>query len=82
MTTPKDDLPCRDLVEMVSDYLEGTFDPETEARIRTHLTWCDACSDYVEQIRAITDLSSRLRDDDVPQRLRREILSAFRARQS
>ncbi len=81
MTTPaEDDLPCRFLVELVTDYIEGALEPELSARVRDHLTECEGCADYVEQIRTTAGLAAGLRNDDLPPGLRAGILAAFRAR--
>ena len=50
----KDDptgLACQDLVEVVTDYLEGALSADIRARFDLHLELCDACRSYVEQIR-------------------------------
>ena len=46
------DLTCRELVELVTDYLEGTLPPHERARFEAHLGACEACVAYVEQMRA------------------------------
>lgn len=43
---------CREVVELVTAYLDGTLAPATAARVREHLQGCHACVQYVEQIRA------------------------------
>jgi anti-sigma factor RsiW len=42
---------CRELVELVTDYLDGALTPETQARVEAHLQGCPYCVEYVEQIR-------------------------------
>ena len=44
-------LSCRELVELVTDYLEGTLDPARLAALDAHLAGCDGCGTYVEQMR-------------------------------
>lgn len=77
---PAGDLQCRDLVELVSDYLDGVLDPVVELRIRRHLVGCEACADYVEQIRVTAGMAARLRDHDLPPELRAGLRTAFRER--
>jgi len=43
---------CREVVELVTEYLDGTLDAETAERMRVHLEACPYCVEYVEQIRA------------------------------
>ena len=51
MSVELDDITCRELVELVTDYLEGALAPADRARFEEHLEICDACVAYVEQIR-------------------------------
>jgi len=51
LTPPPDDLACRDLVRLVSDYLDGDLPPGWRASIDDHLNACDGCTAYLEQIR-------------------------------
>ena len=53
------DLNCDQLVELVTDYLDGALDDDTERRVSDHLAGCDGCTTYVDQIRqTITTLGS------------------------
>jgi anti-sigma factor RsiW len=74
------DLDCSQLVELVTDYLEGTLDEETENRVADHLAGCDGCTTYVQQIRrTITTLgSSRPPDAELSDEARDALLAAFR----
>ncbi len=49
--TPRD-LECRELVELVTDYLEGALPPEEVAAVEAHLAECDGCDRYLAQMRA------------------------------
>lgn len=48
---PTDDLPCRDLVEVVTAYLDGALADGDRARFEAHLAACEDCVRYVDQIR-------------------------------
>ena len=45
------DLPCADLVEVVTDYLEGDLGAVDRERFDAHLLECPDCGEYVAQIR-------------------------------
>lgn len=49
--TPRD-LACRELVELLTDYLEGALPPDEAAAVDAHLAGCDACRTYLQQLRA------------------------------
>src|SRR3712207_5879407 len=42
---------CQEVVELVTDYLEGVLDPEMTAEVEAHLALCEGCDTYVEQMR-------------------------------
>jgi Major Facilitator Superfamily/Putative zinc-finger len=46
----QDEFACKELVELVTDYLDGALPPELKDRFHTHLTGCDGCVEYVRQI--------------------------------
>ena len=53
------DLACRELVELVTDYLEDALPAGERERFEAHLAECDACDAYVEQVRATIRLAGR-----------------------
>jgi predicted anti-sigma-YlaC factor YlaD len=53
-------LECRDVVELVSDYLDRDLDPEGQRRVGAHLATCVACERYVDQVRQAVRLVGRL----------------------
>ena len=44
-------LPCQELVEQLTDYLEGALPPERMRLLREHLALCDGCSTHLAQLR-------------------------------
>jgi anti-sigma factor RsiW len=44
-------MPCRELVELVTDYLEGRLSPADRARFEANIDDCEYCETYLEQIR-------------------------------
>ncbi|MDQ6740686.1 MAG: sigma-70 family RNA polymerase sigma factor [Actinomycetota bacterium] len=51
---------CRQLVELVTDYLEGTLDTGLRDRVQEHLAACHHCNGYVAQVRRMLDLTAGL----------------------
>jgi anti-sigma factor RsiW len=43
---------CQELVELVTDYLEGALPPEDVARFEAHLAACPGCETYLDQVRS------------------------------
>jgi anti-sigma factor RsiW len=69
---------CRELVELVSDYLEGALDRRTRRRFEAHIAGCPHCTAYLEQMRQTMQLTGRLREESLDPRARAELLAAFR----
>jgi anti-sigma factor RsiW len=72
-------LSCREVVELVTAYLEGALSLEDRMRFENHLTACDGCTTYVEQMRRTIELTGTLRVDDVSPEALAELKNAFRA---
>ena len=70
---------CDELVELVTDYLDGVLDEQTERRVSDHLTGCDGCTTYVDQIRrTVATLGSSPADVALTEQVRNALLAAFR----
>ena len=82
MTGP-DDLPCIELVELVTEHLEGTLDPDTHARYEAHLAECEACREHVDQVRRTVALLRAVpQDEGLSPQARARLIGEFRAWQS
>ena len=73
------DLTCRELVELVSDYLEGSLSRRDRKRFEKHIRSCGNCHEYVEQFRETIRLTGTLRTDDVSKEAADVLLSHFSA---
>ena len=71
---------CREVVEVITDYLEGELSPEDVAIFQAHLALCDGCQWYLDQMRITIAAVGRIEDDEVPAELRDTVLAAFRNR--
>jgi anti-sigma factor RsiW len=69
---------CRDVVELMTDYLEGALSAFDRGRFEEHISGCDGCRAYLEQLRVTRRVLGRLADEPVPAQLERELLEAFR----
>src|SRR6266542_3298368 len=56
---------CREVVELVSEYLEGAMTPEQMTRFELHLNLCDGCFSFVEQVRMTAGMAGRLSEIEV-----------------
>ncbi len=70
-------LTCRELVELVTDYLEGALPPSDRARFDEHLAACEGCTAYLDQMRRTLVLVGRLTEGSVSAEAREALLGAF-----
>jgi predicted anti-sigma-YlaC factor YlaD len=72
-----EDLTCAELVELVTDYLENALPPQERERFEEHLTICEGCVNFVDQMRTTIELTGRLRVDDLSPEVAAELVGAF-----
>ena len=70
---------CREVVELVTDYLDDALDPKARARLDAHLRDCDGCAAYLEQLRATIRVAGRLAPGAVPDATMSRLVAAFRS---
>jgi anti-sigma factor RsiW len=77
------ELRCDQVVELVTDFLDGALDEATEQDVVEHLAGCDGCQAYVEQfrqtVRTLGELPAEQRRALSPE-ARAELLAAFRGK--
>ena len=69
---------CQELVELVTDYLEGVLTPAELRRFEEHIALCDGCSEYLDQVRRTIELTGTVTLDDLTPEAESELLYAFR----
>ena len=76
LSTPE--LSCRELVRLITDYLEGELPVRDRRRFERHLRGCDGCTTYVEQMHQTIRLTGTLSEEDISPEAREELLATFR----
>jgi anti-sigma factor RsiW len=71
---------CQQVVEVITDYLEGKLSAEDAANFEAHLELCDGCRWYLEQMRTTITAVGRIEEEAVPPQLHDAVLAAFRNR--
>jgi anti-sigma factor (TIGR02949 family) len=74
----KQELDCKDVVEVVTQYLEGAMAPADRRRFEAHLEGCEGCVAYLEQLRAVIRVAGRPTVEAVPPATMAGLLQAFR----
>jgi anti-sigma factor RsiW len=70
---------CRELVELVTEYLEGALPTERAVAFDQHLERCPGCETYLQQIRGTIRLTGELREDELSPEILEPLLAAFAA---
>jgi len=74
----RDYLTCREMVELVTEYIEGTMPPRQRAIFEAHLSVCPGCTAYLEQMRQTIAVLGKLTEETIAPQARDELLKAFR----
>ena len=73
-----DELTCQELVELVTDYLEGAMSDAERERFEQHLAICTGCRNYLDQMRRTIDMVGKLTEEDLTPAARDDLLNLFR----
>ena len=65
MAASPNDMSCKELVELVTDYLEGALSPADQRRFELHLGKCEGCKVYIDQIRLTIKAAGQLTEDSI-----------------
>ncbi len=73
-----EEMTCQELVELVTEYFEGTLSPLDVKRFEDHLRTCDGCQIYLEQMRQLIGALGGLSEETIPEKAKTELLKVFR----
>ena len=72
------DLVCQQVVELVTDYLEGALSATDRRRFEAHLAGCPNCTEYLAQMRETIRLAGRLTPEDLTDGMRSDLTDLYR----
>jgi len=78
LQSDKPDLTCRDIAELVTDYLEGALSRRERINFERHLVWCAWCRDYLEQVRTAIEMTGETPVEEPGSPMAERLLEAFR----
>lgn len=73
-----EEMSCKELVELITDYVEGALPSAERARFEEHFKVCPGCQTYLAQMRTTIRALGRLTEEAIPAKTREEFLQAFR----
>jgi anti-sigma factor RsiW len=71
-------MPCQELVELVTSYLDRSLDGADRERLEAHLKLCDPCVAFIEQFRETIAASGHLHAGDLAPDTQAELLKLFK----
>jgi predicted anti-sigma-YlaC factor YlaD len=72
------ELSCREVVELVTEYLEHVLLPEMHKRFEAHIVECPGCEYYIEQVRLTISMLHQVAKEPVFPATKQELLQIFR----
>jgi len=72
------ELTCKELVELVTEYLDGQLPADELERFEEHLVYCGPCVTHIEQMRETIRVAGGLREEDLDAAVADDLLAAFR----
>jgi predicted anti-sigma-YlaC factor YlaD len=74
----EEQMTCKELVELVTEYLEGTLPEDLRLSMEQHLSGCSGCTNYLEQMRQTIRLTGQLQEENLSEQQKDDLLSLFR----
>jgi anti-sigma factor RsiW len=72
------EITCRQAVRLINSYLDGSLEPDEQARLETHLGECDLCSEHLRHLRITVAVTGRLREEDLDPQARQDLIALYR----
>ena len=73
------EMPCQELVELVTEYLEDRLSAVDRARFEAHIAECEYCATYLDQMRQTIRTLGRIPEESLSDDARSALLAAFRS---
>ena len=78
MSTEQDAMNCKELVELITDYIEDMLPPDERRRFEEHLATCSGCRNYLQQMQTTIKVTGKLTEDALKGKARKDLLNVYR----
>jgi anti-sigma factor RsiW len=78
MAESADHLSCQEVVELVTEYLDGSLSAEDASLFEQHINFCEGCVWYVDQLRTTVETVGEVREEDISPEAKERLMGAFR----
>lgn len=69
---------CKELVEVVTDYLEGRMPAERRLLFEEHVAFCSWCRTYLDQMQDTIRATGSLKEEELSPKTRDALIDVFR----
>jgi anti-sigma factor RsiW len=69
---------CRQIADLLSDYLDGTLPKPTRELLEWHIEGCGPCVAFVNTYRGTINAATKLKDVEIPSELKQRLLAVLR----
>jgi anti-sigma factor RsiW len=73
------EIECRQIAELLDDYIDGHLPPNTRELIDWHMDGCAPCVAFVNTYRGTVNAARTLRDVPIPVELKKRLLAVLRS---
>ncbi|OLC59395.1 MAG: hypothetical protein AUH77_01640 [Candidatus Rokubacteria bacterium 13_1_40CM_4_69_39] len=73
---------CRQIAELLGEYLEGTLPRQTLELLEWHIEGCAPCVAFVNTYRGTINAARKLREVDIPPELKKRLLAVLRTQRA
>ncbi len=71
---------CREITDLLLDYMTGELDPETVAAFEAHLRLCPDCVAFLNTYKKTVQATRSLRFEDIPAEMEKRVRRFLRER--
>jgi anti-sigma factor RsiW len=76
--TQPEPLSCQDVVELITEYLEGSLPPGRRLGFEEHVAICPPCRNYFGQFRQTIQVGKQIQEEELPPAVRDALVDVFR----
>ena len=73
------EIECRQIAELLGDYLDGSLPRETRELIDFHIDGCAPCVAFLNTYRGTVDAARKLPDVPIPSELKKRLLAVLKS---
>ncbi|MBI1747530.1 MAG: zf-HC2 domain-containing protein [Acidobacteria bacterium] len=71
---------CRQVIELLSDYINRELSPEDKTELDQHLQGCQNCGTFLYTLRQSVDLLKDLKEEDIPEEVNARLRNFLRSK--